>query len=72
MKRLFAYLGIAGLGFGVGITLYIVGRLVGRIIERYIPYIYQMLVNPETSGMLLSGIGGMILAVVLAYLWASR
>lgn len=71
MGRLKAYLLIALMGYIVGVVLYLIGALVGGWIEAVIPQLVEVVRRPEVYGPLLAGFTGALLAVILAYLWAS-
>ena len=72
MNRLQAYLIIALIGYVVGVVFYYLGKITGEFIGKIIPRLTQILEQPQISGLLISGLTGMIIALVLAYLWAER
>jgi len=71
LGRAKAYLIIAIIGFFIGYGLYYLGRFAAQLFEEYVfSSLSHIFVNPETFHAVLSGIAGMIVAVVLAYIWA--
>ncbi len=72
MNRLQAYLIIALIGYVVGVVFYYLGKITGGFIGEIMPRLTQILERPQISGLLISGLTGMIIALVLAYLWAER
>ncbi len=73
MARLVAYLGVASVGFVIGILIYVIGVLILPWLIQTFPSIAQLLAsNRQIIEALLSGFIGSILSVVIAYYWASR
>ncbi len=72
MSRLQAYLIIALIGYIVGVIFYYLGKITGEFIREIIPRLTQILEQPQISGLLISGLTGMIIAIILAYLWAEK
>lgn len=70
--RFQAYLIIALVGYVVGIVFYYLGKIIGNIVRETFPVVVNLLRRPEISGILVSGIVGMTVAVILAYIWAER
>lgn len=73
MGRRLAYMLVALIGFSIGVILYIIGVFL-------IPFLIQILPQLEITfteyryvlGALASGFIGSIIAVIIAYIWASR
>lgn len=73
MGRKTGYLFVASFGFVVGVIIYILGvMLLPWLIEAF-PTIAKMLApNKQIIDALISGFIGSILAVVIAYVWATK
>jgi len=73
MARLVAYLGVASVGFVIGILIYVIGVLILPWLIQTFPSIAQLLAsNRQIIEALLSGFIGSILSVIIAYYWASK
>lgn len=73
MARLIAYLGVASLGFVIGVLIYVVGVLVLPWLIQSFPSIANLIAsNRQIIEALLSGFIGSLLSVVIAYYWASK
>ena len=73
MGRLTAYMFVASIGFVVGVLIYIIGVLVLPWIIESFPAIAAIIAaNRQIIEALISGFIGSILAVAIAYIWASR
>ena len=71
VRRFIIYAAIAIVGFLIGSGFYMLGSFIGRVVESYLSEVLGgLLVNPEVRNTFISGIIGMILAVILAYIWA--
>ena len=72
INRFTAYLIIAVVGFAVGLSLYYLGVIFGKIVISILPQIVGIIRKPEVVSALLSGFLGMILAIALAYMWVKK
>lgn len=72
LGRFQAYLLIAIIGYVFGVVFYFLGRFVGRYISEVLPSLAEILRRPEVSGLLISGLIGMFIAIILAYIWAIK
>lgn len=71
LKRVVIFLLIALIGFVVGYVVYYIGRFVGDFAKDYVMILLNWLaINPDFRNAFISGIIGMIFAIVIAYLWA--
>jgi len=73
MSRRAAYFVIALTGFAIGVVLYLIGVFVIPYLTMNLPQL-SMLIDKYKylMGALASGIVGSIIAVVIAYLWATK
>ncbi len=68
-----AYTIVALIGFFLGVTIYLVAALVIPFIIEALPALAELFTRYQhIIGALLSGFVGSIVAVILAYLWATR
>jgi len=72
INRFLAYLLIAVIGFIVGVVLYYLGTVAGKLVIQLIPSIVEWIRQPLVIGAVLSGVVGAFLALVLAYMWATK
>jgi len=72
LNRFLAYLLIAVIGFIVGVVLYYLGTLAGKLVIQLMPSIVEWIRQPLVIGAVLSGVVGAFLALVLAYMWATK
>lgn len=72
ISRVLAYFFVAILGFVVGAGLFLLGKYVGDIIKKLIPNLIEAFKHPTLFGVVFSGIIGMVLAILLSYIWVSR
>ena len=70
--RFQAYLIVAIIGYAVGVFFYYLGKIAGSYFKDIFPKMVNILKQPQVSGILISGLIGMIFAIVLAYIWAER
>ena len=70
MGKILGYSIVGAIGFIVGCGFYYLGRFLGNILrEDILGFLSAFFVNPEIRDMFISGVIGMVLAIVFAYLW---
>ena len=73
MSRKVAFLIIALLGFSIGVILYVVGVFLIPFIIAALPYMEVIFKEYKyILGAVASGVIGSIIAVIIAYIWATR
>jgi len=71
VSRFLAYTLVAAIGFLLGCGFYYLGRFLGSMFrESILEFLSLIIINPEARDAFISGIVGMIVAIILAYLWA--
>ncbi len=73
MGRKAAYLFVASFGFVIGIIIYVLGvLLLPWLINAFPAFASLLAANKQIIEALISGFIGSILAVIIAYIWASK
>lgn len=71
MSRFLAYTLVAAIGFLLGCGFYYLGKFLGGMFrESILGFLSLIITNPEARDVFISGVVGMIIAIILAYLWA--